>query len=415
MSKHNIQLGSTILGRFGVIGLFGLAVLGLAACGGGDSSGGASSPPMTITPPVDRPDLVISSTSVSDDTLTPGQQFTLSVTVRNQGDGQAPPTTLRYKSHEQLPIQTSDPTVGTDSVTSLGPSGTASESVSLTAPSTPGTYHYGACVDSVSGESDTSNNCSGRDGVRVTVRGESTQPSGQPDLVIQSNSVSDNTLTPGQSFTLSVTVRNRGNGRASATTLRYKSHEQLPIQTSDPTVGTDSVTSLGPSGTASESISLTAPSTPGTYHYGACVDSVSGESDTSNNCSGNQGVRVTVRAAPTGSRGITFTITDGCNDGLPIKYRFFANDASSNTIGTWPGGNRVYITQRYAQPYTHHLACSSETDKICFGARRELPGGRTSYWGVDISDDKGCPNCCTQCPRSGQGSRTPERLTCPQR
>ena len=30
---------------------------------------------------------------------------------------------------------------------------------------------------------------------------------------------------------------------------------------------------------------LTAPSSPGTYYYGACVDAVPNESDTTNNCS----------------------------------------------------------------------------------------------------------------------------------
>ena len=58
-------------------------------------------------------------------------------------------------------------------------------------------------------------------------------------------------------------------------------------------MGTDSVGTLSASGTSRESIGQRAPSTPGTYYYGACVDEVSGESDTGNNCS--SGVRVTVR------------------------------------------------------------------------------------------------------------------------
>ena len=48
--------------------------------------------------------------------------------------------------------------------------------------------------------------------------------------------------------------------------------------------------------TSAESIRLTAPSSEGTYYYGACVAGVSGESDTRNNCS--RGVRVTVASAP---------------------------------------------------------------------------------------------------------------------
>ena len=45
--------------------------------------------------------------------------------------------------------------------------------------------------------------------------------SGSPDLIVESPSVSDDTLTPGQSFTLRATVRNQGNGQSAATTLRY--------------------------------------------------------------------------------------------------------------------------------------------------------------------------------------------------
>ena len=44
-----------------------------------------------------------------------------------------------------------------------------------------------------------------------------------------------------------------------------------------------------PAGTSNQSIELTAPTTlgdyQGAYYYGACVDSVSNESDTTDNCS----------------------------------------------------------------------------------------------------------------------------------
>jgi len=58
------------------------------------------------------------------------------------------------------------------------------------------------------------------------------------------------------------------------------------------------VSGLSASSTSPESISLTAPSSPGTYYYGACVDSVTGEADTDNNCSA--GVRVSVSSGATG-------------------------------------------------------------------------------------------------------------------
>ena len=63
----------------------------------------------------------------------------------------------------------------------------------------------------------------------------------------------------------------------------------------DMQAGTDAVNGLSVSGASDESINLTAPSTAGTYYYGACVDPVSGESDTGNNCS--SAVTVTVASS----------------------------------------------------------------------------------------------------------------------
>ena len=116
--------------------------------------------------------------------------------------------------------------------------------------------------------------------------------SGGPDLIVESPSVSNDTVTPGQSFTLSATVRNQGNGQSAATTLRYYRSTDATITTSDTPAGTDQVSTLSTSGISDESIPLTAPNTPGTYYYGACVESVGSESNTANNCS--KGVRLTV-------------------------------------------------------------------------------------------------------------------------
>jgi len=88
---------------------------------------------------------------------------------------------------------------------------------------------------------------------------------------------------------------------AGSTTLRYYRSTNATISTSDTSVGTDAVGALAASGTSAESISLTAPSSAGTYYYGACVDSVAGESDTDNNCS--TGVRVSVAGGETGGGG----------------------------------------------------------------------------------------------------------------
>ena len=115
------------------------------------------------------------------------------------------------------------------------------------------------------------------------------------DLAVPAVSGPGFPLTPGQSFQLQVTVQNRGAGPAGATTLRYYRSSDATITGGDTLVGTDTVSGLSPSGHAVKSIQLTAPASDGTYYYGACVDPVSGESRTGNNCSPS--IQVTVMAA----------------------------------------------------------------------------------------------------------------------
>ena len=85
-----------------------------------------------------------------------GESFTLLVTVRNDGDGESPATT----------IATSDTEVGTDDVDVLSASGTSEESISLTAPFS----------------ADTTNNCSSS--TQVIVEERQPQVQGNPDLVV---------------------------------------------------------------------------------------------------------------------------------------------------------------------------------------------------------------------------------------
>ena len=255
---------------------------------GESDTGNNCSSAVTVTVGVaGAPDLVVESPSVSDGSPDAGASFTLSATVRNRGDGSSATTTLRYYRSIDAAITGTDTQVDTDAVSALAASATRDESIDLTAPASPGTYYYGACVDDVTGESDTSNNCSSAVTIAVGV-----PPA--PDLVVGSPSVSNSSPLTGASFTLSATGRNQGSGPSAATTLRYYRSTDAAITTGDTQVGTDAVGALAASGTSAESIDLTAPSSPGTYYYGACVDAVTGESDTSNNCS--DAVTVTVGA-----------------------------------------------------------------------------------------------------------------------
>ena len=117
-------------------------------------------------------------------------------------------------------------------------------------------------------------------------------PPGRPDLVVQSPTVSNTSPYLGQPFTLSVTVRNQGNGRSAATTLRFYHSVDTTISRTDTEFHAAASDALAPSGARTHTITVTARSAAGTYHFGACVDAVSGESNAANNCS--IAVRVTV-------------------------------------------------------------------------------------------------------------------------
>ena len=327
------------------------AVTGESATGNNCSS----SVTVTVSPvPTTAPDLVVGSPTVSDNSPVAGASFTLRATVRNRGDGASGSTTLRYYRSTDASISTSDTEVGTDAVSGLSASGTSAESISLTAPSTAGTYYYGACVDAVTGESATGNNCSSS--VTVTISPVPTAP----DLVVGSPTASDNSPVAGASFTLSATVRNQGNGASGSTTLRYYRSTDASISSSDTEVGTDAVSGLSASGSSAESISLTASSSAGTYYYGACVAAVTGESDTGNNCSSS--VTVTVSPVPTAPdlavdaptvsdnspvAGASFTLSatvrnrgDGASGSTTLRY-YRSTDATISTSDTEVGTDAV--------------------------------------------------------------------------
>ena len=230
----------------------------------------------------DYPELEVGTPAVSDASPVTGASFTLSATVSNTGDGASVATTLRFYRSTDATITTSDTEVGTAAVAELAPSGSGSGSVDLTAPSSPGTYYYGACVDAVTDESDTTNNCSAS--VLVTVQGtqppeQDTQPpeQGNPDLDFLAVAVGHGPSEEGYSVRFAIVIANVGDGASAASTLRYFRSTDATITTSDTLVGTDAVPGLAASPSDSSRHTLDVkPSSPGTYYYGACVDAVGG-------------------------------------------------------------------------------------------------------------------------------------------
>ncbi len=126
-----------------------------------------------------------------------------------------------------------------------------------------------------------------------------------PDLVVEDPRVNTDYLLPGESFRLSVTVRNRGEAAAPATTLRFYESFDNRITSLDIEVNTASVGSLAPAATSEVSVPVTAFAL-GTYYYGACVDEVANETDIDNNCSTAVSVTVSTTPPPPSAGGISF-------------------------------------------------------------------------------------------------------------
>ena len=281
---------------------------GLASCGGGGGGGrpvGGGDQIMIDPPRPSRgaPDLVVASPSVNDSGQAAGATFTLSATVRNDGDGASAATMLRYYRSTDATITTSDMAVGTDAVAGLAASEFSRETLDVQLPSSPGTYYYGACVDAVTDESDTTNNCSAS--VQVTVSGtpppeQDTPEQGNPDLTFQVVAIlsGPSGFALGGNFVMLAIIQNVGDGASAVSTLRYYQSTDATISSADTQVGTDAVPGLAASDSefSRHTLDVQLPSSPGTYYYGACVDAVAGESDTSNNCP--MGGRVVVPSAP---------------------------------------------------------------------------------------------------------------------
>ena len=326
--------------------------------------------PITVDGP--PPDLVVTGPNVGE--IQADGTFWFIATVGNQGAGGAAATTVRYKRSTDGTITTSDTTVGTDEAPTLIPSAGYGATIQLTAPSTPGTYYYGVCVDPVPSESDTSNNCSAS--VRVEVGGP------PPDLVVLAPSVSAINETPplDGTFSLVVTVRNQGGGTAAATTVRYYRSTDGTITTSDTQLHTGPVNRLSPSGTSEATILLTAEDAPGTYYYGACVDEVPRESDTTNNCSAGLQVVVPARSALQGEATPDLTI-----GGLVIFYSpgpfGIATLGLTTDVRNNGDGDAAATTLRYYRS-TDATITTSDTQEDTAAA---LAAGETSSKQVDLT------------------------------
>ena len=315
------------------------------------------------------PDLEFTNVTPTSVTGSPGDTVWAEFTLRNSGNATAAATTIRTYQSTNSSISTSDSEIGRLQTSSLaaGRTVTFDQGIILSS-SASGTFYFGLCADAVAGESDTGNNCSR--GVRVTVGGSSSGP----DLVV-SLSTASVTVSPGGSFSYDVTIRNQGDATSAATRARTFASTDATISTNDTQIGSaSSVPSLGPSQEASGTQTLTvgADATPGTVYIGECVDAVSGESNTNNNCS--SAITLTIQTGGGGGSDTTYT-TGQTIETLPTG--FWTPDASGGGIGFQFSAGSVTIrfngTSSYIVENNIRYSCLSSSG--CEIANRRVTRG----------------------------------------
>ena len=212
---------------------------------------------VTVSAP---PDLTVNLYRPRQATFAPGERFTLDATVYNSGTGASAATQLRVYEDSDNSRYGREQVITRQSVSSISANGSSTKSVQLTAPLDAGIYYYRVYVDTVTGETKTDNNYSNWIGIDVL----------EP-LVLESLQASKVSLTSGESFTLTATVKNSGDTRSAATTVRYYRSNDNSLSSRDTRLGSSTVSGIAAGGTTQVSTSLRAPQAPGTYYYGACV------------------------------------------------------------------------------------------------------------------------------------------------
>ena len=143
-----------------------------------DGGGATQQVSVTVTPPA--PDLAFAGVSPASATLTPGRSVTFAFRIRNQGTLASSATTIRAMRSPNPIVSTRDTELESYSLSSLAASQdlTFPLTISVDASTAAGTIYIGMCIDAVTDESNTRNNCS--EGARLTITASSSgqQPSG---------------------------------------------------------------------------------------------------------------------------------------------------------------------------------------------------------------------------------------------
>ena len=226
---------------------------------------------------VNRPDLMVEHRLMLSRTVQAGAAITFYPRTTNVGTASAPSTTIRIYRHEQ---ETTTPRVGgveetrTARSAALAPGRSAITVAHATAPSTAGVHYYYLCLDGVTNETVTNNNCT-QTPATVSIEQTATDPGQEevpettptttPDVTVTETIATPPSVLAGDTISIQATITNIGSTAANATTIRVYRHEQ---ETTRPTTGgireanTASTPTLAPNKSAQVTSTHQAPTAP---------------------------------------------------------------------------------------------------------------------------------------------------------
>jgi len=167
-----------------------------------------------------------------------------------------------------------------------------------------------------------------------------------PNLTISSFGAAPTTVSVGGSLNLLATVRNAGAGSSSATTLRY--YYWTGSVWSEITFCPDSVGPLVSGANTSQSCAIVPSKTPGTFYYSAAVDTVSGESATTDNSADYVTVTVNGTGPPANYQGM-WAVPNLAEAGWGINFTHQGDIIFASWFTYDPGGYAVWLTMTAQQ------------------------------------------------------------------
>ncbi len=247
-----------------------------------------------------------------------GEEFDIHVTVRNIGNWESDSPKLQLYGPTSIPTAKGDSLGEPVNIKQLEPNRAVEISLPVDALEAAGVYYYTVCIEGYEGWNRAGKNLKDNNCYTLEIKVEEL-----PDLAVEFVTANKNTLSPGETFTLTATLKNQGFGRADAP-IYYRWHRSthpnihkmtgservleaseeispvykaatttqipdetpigVPIRLTPGTVITVDTT-LGAGDSSNQRIEITVPQEPGTYYYHICVESPLPESNPNNNCS----------------------------------------------------------------------------------------------------------------------------------